>query len=70
MSKTEKVYYENSGKGDHRRVEDREKIESNWDKIDWSKKVIENKEEVCPSCKGKGGCFDAGWYYECHTCGK
>ncbi len=39
------TYHENAGKGDHRRVEDREAINSNWDKIDWSKKVEKNSED-------------------------
>jgi hypothetical protein len=70
MSKEEKVYYEEAGKGTHRRVEDREKIASNWDKIDWSKKTEDKQEEVCATCLGKGGIWDCGWYYECTTCGK
>lgn len=38
------TFHEEAGKGSHKRVEDRKAIESNWDKIDWSKKV-EKKEE-------------------------
>jgi hypothetical protein len=38
------TYHEEAGKGSHRRTEDRELIESNWDKIDWSKKVDKEEE--------------------------
>lgn len=40
---TEKTYYENAGKGDYRRKEDKKAIERNWDAIDWSV-----KSSTCP----------------------
>lgn len=39
------TFYHECGKGSHKRVEDRKAIESNWDKIDWSKKVERSSEE-------------------------
>lgn len=26
------------------------------------------RSEDCDSCKGKGGVYDCGWWYECYTC--
>lgn len=46
------TFHEDAGKGDHRRVEDRKAIESNWDKIDWSKKST-------PSSEKESGCSNA-----------
>lgn len=38
-------FQEEAGKGDVRRKEDLKAIESNWDKIDWSKKKELSEEE-------------------------
>ena len=75
------TYHENAGKGSFRRERDKsvttkEQFESNWDRIFGKKTVkidpeqVEAKESVCKACEGKGGCMDAGWYYECPECGK
>lgn len=51
------TFHEEAGKGDFRRKEDRKTIESNWDKIDWSKKV--EKKEDSGLIENNSGCSNA-----------
>lgn len=58
------TYHEEAGKGDYRRKEDKKAIDRHWDAIDWSVKAT----PVCKVCRGHGGFYDAGWWYECPEC--
>lgn len=44
------------GKGSGRRIEDLEKVRSNWDLIDWGKKDEPKPEEKTSECNDKCGC--------------
>lgn len=48
-------YHKEAGKGSGRRQEDLKSIESNWDKIDWSKKDDKDSGEIV----NNSGCSDA-----------
>jgi hypothetical protein len=50
-------------------------IEEKWEVFEKNKR--ENfvastllEKDVCPTCLGKLGIWDCGWYYECFTCKK
>jgi hypothetical protein len=72
---TDKTYHHESGKGSHRRKEDKQAFEKNFDTIDWSVKSSTSvasetkpKNPVCKVCHGERGSFDAGHWYECTAC--
>lgn len=63
------TFHSESGKGDKQRPSEvtEDQFSNNWERIFGAKKKAG---EVCKVCHGEGGCFDAGWWYECSACRK